>query len=488
MVFATLGTDRAMRKETAVRYMHTMWVVLGILATSSGAGDAVGWRTDGTGVYPDAEPPTNWSAESNIVWKTPMPAESNASPIVVGERLFVCADPAELICLSAADGRVLWTKSNHYFEMMTPEQIARAKQDIATGEAIKKTLAKANAAMNKVRRPLNQKLKEQKQKPDDAALAAEVERLKKQLEAAQAEVKRIKDELAPYRTYMLPDHHQVTGLSSPTPTSDGQHVYVLTALGTVGCYDLDGNRRWLRLVAKGPGGYGMSASPLLAGDKLLVQIANQYYALNVADGTTAWTLKSPLRYGSPVAARVGDVPVAVTANGEILRMADGHVLAKGLAKLTYNAPIVVDGVVYFVDPEVKAYRLPATAAEPFEPQPAWDQKVTINKDRYYASPVCADGLLYALNQKGILSVLDAKTGRLVYEQKLKLAKTSYPSLTIAGRYVFASADAGTTVVFEPGRHYREVAANRLERFRSTPVFVAKRLYIRGLKHLYCIGQ
>jgi hypothetical protein len=48
----------------------------------------VGWRTDGTGRYPDAQPPTEWSAQSNVVWKTPLPKPSNATPILVGDRLF----------------------------------------------------------------------------------------------------------------------------------------------------------------------------------------------------------------------------------------------------------------------------------------------------------------------------------------------------------------------------------------------------------------
>ena len=53
--------------------------------------------------------------------------------------------------------------------------------------------------------------------------------------------------------------------------------------------------------------------------------------------------------------------------------------------------------------------------------------------------------------------------------------------------VFASSESGKTVVFEPGREYREIAVNVLEGFRSTPVFSGSRVYIRGLKHLWCLG-
>ncbi|MHC4983091.1 MAG: hypothetical protein ACYTF6_07990 [Planctomycetota bacterium] len=45
-----------------------------------------------------------------------------------------------------------------------------------------------------------------------------------------------------------------------------------------------------------------------------------------------------------------------------------------------------------------------------------------------------------------------------------------------------------TIVLEPGREYKQAAKNKLEGFRSCPVFLGKRMYVRGLKHLYCIGQ
>ena len=45
-----------------------------------------------------------------------------------------------------------------------------------------------------------------------------------------------------------------------------------------------------------------------------------------------------------------------------------------------------------------------------------------------------------------------------------------------------------TIVLEPGREYKEIARNTLETFRSTPVFEGRRMYVRTLKHLWCIGK
>ena len=61
--------------------------------------DTVGWRHDGTGKFMDATPPTSWSREKNVVWKTAMPGPSNASPVLSGGRIFVCSEPDILLCL-----------------------------------------------------------------------------------------------------------------------------------------------------------------------------------------------------------------------------------------------------------------------------------------------------------------------------------------------------------------------------------------------------
>ena len=52
----------------------------------------------------------------------------------------------------------------------------------------------------------------------------------------------------------------------------------------------------------------------------------------------------------------------------------------------------------------------------------------------------------------------------------------------------AGSDSGKTVVFEPGRAYKEVARNTLEKYRCSPVFEGKRMYIRAFDHLYCMGD
>jgi hypothetical protein len=51
-----------------------------------------------------------------------------------------------------------------------------------------------------------------------------------------------------------------------------------------------------------------------------------------------------------------------------------------------------------------------------------------------------------------------------------------------------SSDRGKTAVVKPGREYQEVGVNELEPFRTTPAFLDGRMYVRTLKHVYCIGR
>jgi outer membrane protein assembly factor BamB len=154
--------------------------------------------------------------------------------------------------------------------------------------------------------------------------------------------------------------------------------------------------------------------------------------------------------------------------------------------MPWTSPVEHDGVIYIVDQHgAFAYRLPDRMEDTLRLSLLWQSAPP--KDRYYATPVVHGGIIYAVTQRGVLSAIDAADGKSVYQQRLSLGGTYYPSIAMAGGRVYVSSDTGKTVIFEPGRQYRELAANSLEPFRSTPVFRDRNIYVRGLKHLYCIG-
>ena len=455
-----------------------------VMPVARAEAQTVGWRGDGTGVYPQARPTTRWSATQPVAWFTPTAQWGNATPIGVGERVFLGMEPTTLLCLNLADGKVLWEKSVAYTDVMTAEEQAQAREQAKVADGLL-------AQIREMEKPLNEARAQQRKAPNDAALkerVADLEKQKKVLDGQLAEVSK----------WRLPETHPTNGYSSPTPTSDGQHVWMQFGSGLVACYDLEGKPQWTRLIEKSKNGWGHSSSPLLAGGRLIVQYNETMWALNPATGEEIWKTKITSRWGSPVRARVGELDLIITPNGDIVRVTDGKVLKGGLSGLEYNAPLVNGDVVYFIQTDSKAYRLAPEGADGVTATPLW--QASLKKERYYASPVLHEGLLYAINQQSVLSVVDAANGQVRYERDLKAKPsatqpaarlgdgTVYPSIVSAGDVVLVSCDNGTTIVLKPGRTFDPIAQNALPPFRSTPVFAGNRMLVRTLTGLYCIGQ
>ena len=450
-----------------------------------------GWRTDSTGRFLETAPPTEWTAEKNVIWKTPMPDKSNSSPTVVGDRIFVCSEPTTLICVSASDGEILWQRTNTYLDMLNPEELAAVRQKM--DEVDMENTIKAFKASRKQRDKAEEKLEDL---PEDATPEEKAE-LEQKMKDLDEESERLEAKLKPVEDYLVPEVHEVNGYSTPTPASDGKNVYVLFGTGTAACYDMDGNRKWIRVVEKPEHEWGHSASPLVLDDMLIVHIRN-IFALDKNTGEVIWKNEASddeVRWGTAAITRIGDVDVIITPNGDFFRASDGKLMVENISVLYFARPIVHEGIVYFIQHEEedekdvgKAFKLPSEAGDTITPEFLWRTK--LKEDDYYASSVLNQGLIYAVTREGhFFSVIDAQTGEVIHEEKLKLGKgVTYPSIAMAGNYLFISNDNGTTVVMEPGREPKQIQQNSLEPFRSSPVFIGNRLYIRGMEHLYCIGE
>jgi outer membrane protein assembly factor BamB len=430
----------------------------------------VGWRSNGSGEYPDANPPTEWSTSKNVLWCTPMPGWSNSSPTHSKGFLFVCAEPSTLLCVQASDGKILWQRSNDYRDMQTPEEAAKANEALKSTEAAEQELRKQQEELIQTKRDL-------RKTPDDKELTEKLASIKKKIDD-------LKKQMEPSAAYRLPPTHGENGYSSCTPTTDGKFVYAMFGNGVVACYDFDGKRKWIKLAEKPTDGWGHSSSPLLIDHKLVV-LVNSLIALNAETGEVVWRAPAQHRYGTPLAAKVGETEVIVTPGGEIVRVSDGIVMAQGISDLTYCAPAWNKDVVYFIQNGGKAIRLAPESGGRVRPDVLW-QTSPVN-DRYYASPVVHDGLIYATNQAGDFSVIEGSSGNILHHRKLNLGATIYSSVTLAKNLLYISAENGATVILEVGPDPKEIARNQLEKFRSSPVFIGNRMYIRSREKLYCIG-
>ncbi len=314
----------------------------------------VGWRGDGTGCFPGATVPDRWDAKTgeNIVWKTKVPA-GFSQPIVVGEKVFITADPAWLICLSIHDGRVLWKRHVDHTEAMPEDMRDNARKEIefwrdkwaeysrwrlAVIELEKKVKAAGHSTRGMYRDIKQHKILE---KPDhesmvkehekilaDEDLGKEYRRLKTWqddngfavLTACNGEVVRVRNKsdkmrgkpqpplkarwLKAQKTYDIwfaDNWEGYTTWSFATPCSDGQNVYVTTVNNAVACYDLKGNKKWLVWdhpadnSDTGPLHTRFVASPFLQGDSLVVYQNCELRAYDKATGKKRWGLVNPYR-------------------------------------------------------------------------------------------------------------------------------------------------------------------------------------------------
>ena len=92
-------------------------------------GSAIGWRRDGSGHFAAQNPPVRWSANDNVVWKVPLPAQSKGSPIVVGDRIFLLSYPHTLVCVETKAGKILWQKTHAYSEALPASEAARLDRE-----------------------------------------------------------------------------------------------------------------------------------------------------------------------------------------------------------------------------------------------------------------------------------------------------------------------------------------------------------------------
>jgi hypothetical protein len=102
------------------------------------------------------------------------------------------------------------------------------------------------------------------------------------------------------------------------------------------------------------------------------------------------------------------------------------------------------------------------------------------------SPILVDDLLYVVNDAGIASCIEARTGKSVWEQRLEGNFNASP-LFGAGRIYFFGRN-GATSVLAPGREPRILAVNNLTGIvMASPAVADNALFVRTRTHLYRIG-
>lgn len=464
-----------MQQPFATLALASLWPLLSF-AASQGQ-EATGWRNDGSGLYPDAAPPLTWHAEPgddtdndrSIVWKTRLSGASHATPLVAGGKVFMMCEPAELVALDADSGEVVWRRAHTWADVFPAEQADKIAKQHALAEKVRKQID-----------DLHQRLNDLRKIAEDAGRKLEPERSK----PLEEQIHKLDEQRCKLHEYPPPNEGGA-GNATATPVAGGEQLFAVYGNGIVACYDLAGERRWIRFVESGLGEFAHAASPLLVDGKLIVQLRD-LVALDTKNGDELWRAKVPKRWGTPALGRIGEAALIVTPSGCIVRASDGEVLAKELFDVQTISPLVHDGVIYAGEQgSFAAWQLPDDADG--EVEKLWD--VETDQPRLLGSPLVHEGLLYTISEQGILVVRDAETGDELYTKRLRAdGGQAFASPAAAGGRIYIGDFGGELWVIEAGDEYRELAKNKSHGLHGSPAFAGDRIYVRGRDHLYCIGE
>jgi outer membrane protein assembly factor BamB len=288
--------------------------------------------------------------------------------------------------------------------------------------------------------------------------------------------------------------------ASPTPILNGDRVYVHFGADGTASLTSSGAIVWkTRLPYESQHGGG--GSPTLHGDMLIVSCDGNpdeafVVALDVKTGRERWRTRrrSPAdqAYSTPLAIRVGDrdliVSVGAYRAGAYDPVSGREVWRVGYADGFSNVPRPVfgHGLVFiatgFQEPSLIAVRADGQG-DVTRTHVAWTLK---RGAPHTPSPILVGEDLYVVNDTGILTVVEARTGAVHYQARLGGNFSASPVLA-GGRLYFLSEE-GTTTVVAPGRTFTRVAVNRLDATTLASMAVSNgSVYIRSQTHLYRIS-
>jgi outer membrane protein assembly factor BamB len=275
-----------------------------------------------------------------------------------------------------------------------------------------------------------------------------------------------------------------------TPTVDGTRIYALSADGVLVCLDAaSGKAIWTQNLLKTYRGsippWGISESPLIDGDRVIVMPGGQgasIVALDKNTGKEVWRSGSdPAGYSSAVIGQFDGIRqiVALNANAVVgLRADNGQQLWRytKVSNQTANiaTPIVHDGRV-FVSTEYES----GGALLKVGGKAATEVYYTRNMRNHYSSSVLVDDVLYGFNSS-ILTAMRFSTGEVLWRDR----SVGKGSVTYADKHLYVlGEDAALALVEARPDRYLEKSRFSLRQSRyptwAPPVIADGRLYIRN---------
>ena len=380
--------------------------------------------------------PLTWNGEKNVVWKAALPGPGASGPIVLGDRIFIT-------CFTG---------------------FATSSREPGEMTSLKRHLLCLNLADGKM--------------VWDAPVAAEM----------------------PEQDRIRESH----GYASSTPVADAERIYAFFGKSGVFAFDHSGKQLWKAKVGDKLNGWGSATSPVLYKDLLIVNASiesDSLVALDRKTGKEAWRATvGNESWHAPVfvAAPDGTTEVVAAKNGRVLGFnpETGEALwnvKTGIPWYMCPTPVVQDGIVYVIGGRTPNGALAIRAGgrgDVTGSHVVWK----LNKGSNVPSPVLHDGHLYFAHENlGIVYCVNAKSGEVVFEERLEPSPGQIYASPVAGDgRIYFTGRGGRTVVIAASPKFEKLAESTLESnrgvFNSSPAISGNRIILRSNHALYCLGE
>ncbi len=409
-------------------------------AGSATAENWPGWRGPrGDGTSLETKVPVRWSDTDNIAWKVEIPGTGHASPVVWEDRVFIVTCLKEetqrvLICLDRRSGKTLWQRTVLKAPLETKHNLNSfaSGTPVTDGEFIYVTFLEVDG-----------------------------------------------------RTIPAPN------VGTPRPVTPGNML--------VAAYDFDGNQKWIARAGTFVSAHGYCSCPVLYKDLVIVNgdhDGDSYIvALDKDSGKTVWKVEREHKtrsYVTPIIRQYDGRTQMILSGSKCVTSYDP---ADGSLHWSIDGPTeqfvasMVDNGKYvfltagFPDRHILAIR-PDGHGDVTDSHIAWR---TNQNCSYVPSPVIVGDYFVVVSDGGVASCLHADTGERMWVKRL--GKGHSASLVTAAGLAYFIADDGMVRVVRPGPEYEQVAENPLgENCYASPAISQGQLFIRGEKHLFCIGE
>lgn len=302
----------------------------------------------------------------------------------------------------------------------------------------------------------------------------------------------------------LEKKHNLNSWASSTPTTDGERIYVSFLHEKemlAAAYDLDGKELWKVQPGVFSSVHGYCSCPVLFEDLVIINGdhdgAAYLLALKRSTGETVW--KTPREnktrsYCTPLIRNIEGTPHMMLSGSKSVasfdpRTGKRHWVIDGPTEQFVASLVFHEGLVFvtggFPDKHIMAIDPRGTGNLTKSENIKWH--IERNGVSYVPSPVATNGLFFIVSDEGIGTCRDAKTGEVCWQKRI--GRHNSASLLTGNDLVYFLDDDGVMRVVKATREYDLVSENRLnEPTYASPAVSQSQFFIRGDKHLFCIGQ